>query len=301
MSIGSILGRLARPYSNTSTFRWMGCTMAMYQGVFPAESGLRDLIIPSEKIKSPRKNRRGSRSKRGGRKRRALAGDAPSPSGSSTSSKLPRIGRLEKRELKTRAVLEKLVRVAQLAHRLIPVFSDASRWPERQRVFVRLRNARRSWMNIQSGRAYGSAGMWNARWEISVHGIDTGSRRAGVDPPPWVYDSRGLKVYRKQKVIPKISVEKDDAPYECSKCQRKSRQTVCRVCGGDLVGRRPLPKRFGLVAQLPRSSALPEESVLGPAGYSSRAYVEKSSPVPLGQLGSSSGSKGTGKTRPPRR
>jgi len=263
--------------------------LAVYQLIIPAEGGMKGVMPLSEKINSPRKKRRGRRGKRAGRKRRALAGSDPDLSCSSTSSKSPRLGRLEKRDLRTRAVLEKYVNVAKLAHRLIRVFADASRWEERKKVFVRYKNSRAAWIKIQSGRAYGSPSIWNTRWEISVHGIDEGAHRAGVDPPPWVYDSRGLKVYRKRAPV---SLATATGRF-CERCQRSTNMTVCRQCGGDLTGRhRRAPKLYsGGAAQLPRSTALDHETVLGPANYSSQPVV--GNVPPKGQLPAASRSKGT--------
>lgn len=54
--------------------RWMGCRIAVYDMTSPSESGVK---VRKNRCQARGKNRRGRRSHRGGRKRRALAGAAP--------------------------------------------------------------------------------------------------------------------------------------------------------------------------------------------------------------------------------
>jgi len=70
-------GRLTRPIHKLLVrIRWMGCSIAVYDAVIPCESGAKGRKVPAD-----RRNRRGTRSRRGGlkRKRRALTGAAPVP------------------------------------------------------------------------------------------------------------------------------------------------------------------------------------------------------------------------------
>lgn len=209
-----------------------------------------------------------------------MASAAPDSDDESVVSKSPNQGRLEKREARLRAVLDKQIRIAKLSIQLIPVFSNASRWPERIRTFARLKRAREAWISIQSGRSYGSRGMWNTRWEISVHGIDEGARRAGIDPPPWVYDSRGQKLYRK---VAAVSVATATGRF-CERCQRSTNLPVCRQCGASLSSKhRPLEsyRRYAGIVEnaLPRSTARDWEAVAGPSHYASLPLTTEAPPA----------------------
>jgi len=75
MLIGSRSGRLANTGNHEiALFRWMGSNVAVYDVRVPSEGGLK---VRKNPFLRRGKNRRGRRSARGGRKRRALAGDAP--------------------------------------------------------------------------------------------------------------------------------------------------------------------------------------------------------------------------------
>lgn len=206
----------------------MGSRVAVYDLTIPAEGALSDRKI----VRSSRGgNRRGRRSRRGGRKRRAVVSEAPDSSRSSVASKSPNLNRLEKRELKVKAVLAKQVKVAKLCHQLIPVLKNSGRYDDSLRTWSRYCGCQKTWIRIQSGRAYGTPTIWKNRWEISVHGIDIGSQRAGITAPPWVVESDGQKVFRKGKPV---SLEVATG-YYCDRCQRSTNMTVCRNCGQGLV------------------------------------------------------------------
>lgn len=126
----SISGRLVRPMKKlTNPFRWMGCKVAVYDLTSPSESGKKGRKIPS--LRRGR-NRRGCRSRRGGKKRRALVGAAPETSTPTPSAK--RVG--------STCWARRARRKVEYSRTLIGVFVDLSR--KRNVVKDRLRRCSHS-------------------------------------------------------------------------------------------------------------------------------------------------------------
>lgn len=111
----SLSGRLARPINKlTSPFRWMGSKVAVYDLRSPSESGAQVRKNPSH-LRG--KNRRGCRSRRGGKKRRAMAGAAPE-----TSTPAP-----SERRITGNCRRRRLQRKVDYSRTLIGVFVDQSK------------------------------------------------------------------------------------------------------------------------------------------------------------------------------
>jgi hypothetical protein len=264
---------LARPLNKLlARTWWMGSWLAVYQPGCPGESRTKELILPSSRR---RRNRRGCRSKRGGRKRRALAGAAPEiphtePSKHGTGKCSKR--RFERKQAysatlikffsslsKKRAVMKEKIR--SLSNNAV---LDVDMY---HLIFTRqnrnLTKLRRSWFSLAKTSG-DSHEFIQLRFRVLVLGIDEFSQMELRKLSP-----AGRAKLRKDwlgELVPEVvetpPERKKDVGIACPSCGTvSSSKRLCRTCGVDKSdpGRDPLAGssylrggKFGSRGVLPR-------------------------------------------------
>jgi hypothetical protein len=247
--VGSIRGRLAKPlHKSLARIRWMGCWIAMYDPPVPRESGTKDRKVPF-----PRrgKNRRGCRSHRGGRKRRALAGDAPVPPGNPTVSKLGKSGASKRRfehkmhysatlikyfvslSKKRETIKEKLQKLSNNGSTNLEIVAKRL-----EGCGSTMKRLRRSWIDLAKTSG-DSHEFIMIRFRVLVLGIDEFSKaeRSKLGTQARIRleaDWLGELVPEVRRPTSKDKERPADAVFECTKCNRVTNINICRRCGSDL-------------------------------------------------------------------
>jgi hypothetical protein len=232
---GSSSGRLVRPMNKlTNPFRWMGCNIAVYDVASPREGGMKGRKVPH--VRSA--NRRGSRSRRGGRKRRALVSAAPETSKPRVSTFGPS-DRVLLRRMRTfeysarlsahvRGLREATVRVGRAVEVSSTPYDNCH--AHHRAVKVALRHAARRWRDLRKGTHPGEPTFSREM----AYQIETGEITPGLS-----YDLRPAMGDVIAQVIPsppsamkgKQNDEEPVAQYWCTKCCRTTSAKVCRLCG----------------------------------------------------------------------
>jgi hypothetical protein len=267
MQIGSFSGRLARPLNKlTSSFRWMGCIVAVYDYTSPREGGMKVRKNPG---RYRGRNRRGCRSTRGGSKRRAMAGAAPRNPGPTPSTK--RVGssrgaRYALRRINYSRILisyfkklsEERVQVKDILRRRL----NSSRQYETD-IHQRLRKLdatrkriRRSWLDLARSSGDSSEFLLE-RFRLLVQGDNGFPIRGNY----WLRQSLERDWYGELVLAdegnPSENLEEEEAKLAlswCLRCNRGTNARFCRLCGAELTPptrRRKVEKRQ-VVAKAPR-------------------------------------------------
>jgi hypothetical protein len=249
--IESNLGRMASPlHKYLAHIRWMGGKVAVYDLSCPRESGVKGRKVPYVR----RRNRRGCRSRRGGRKRRALAGAAPT---TPILRHPPNV-----LGLNTRSISRRFDRKCRYSANLISYFvnlrgirmklkeqirnlpsgtlAPEGIWKERwSKINSTLTRLRRSWFTY-AATTEGSSRIFNeVRFLALTEGVDelwsikrrSLSRRALEKLEADWYGELQLEV--PSDVGPSEERPKDHV-YECTRCMRVTNIPICRLCGDDL-------------------------------------------------------------------
>jgi predicted RNA-binding Zn-ribbon protein involved in translation (DUF1610 family) len=231
-----------------STWRWMGCNIAVYDVTSPRESAMKGRKVPGP---TRGLNRRGRRSTRGGKKRRALAGAAPE-----TTRPPPSESRVLSRSLKRKerhanyskilvAYFTKLQGQREAMKRAVSSSSgvlDVDLYQQRKQKFQRtVTRLRRSWF-LQAKLPGESPLFTSLRFRALSIGIDEFYREAVSKA-----HSRVLREIRSDwygELLTEIPVtvfetrEEEKARgliYRCNLCNRSTNIKVCRLCGGELA------------------------------------------------------------------
>lgn len=266
MYIGLSSGRLVSPINKLSNpFRWMGAKFAVYEFGCPSESGLKGRKVPS--LRRGR-NRRGCRSKRGGKKRRALVGAAP-------ETQLPTPS---ERRVGSSAWARRAKRKTDYSRTLIDVFVDLSVKRGKVKDFVRRLNntgqdsqaatkrlnnlnglmtkTRRSWFTLAKTSG-DSPEFISIRFRLLVDAkrqlFDL--ERPAMEPPDW-YGELRLEIPRG---VPNDEERPADHIFECARCMRTTNLSICRMCGSRLTNanRPPRGRNRRGVGRPPRSNLAP--------------------------------------------
>lgn len=232
---GSKWGRLVRPINKlTNTFRWMGCRFAVYEAISPVESGLKVRKDPGG---GKRQNRRGHRSTRGGRKRRALVGAAPQTlrprvSGSDLSDRVL-LRRMRTFDYSTRlaahvrGLKDAINRIGDKA-RMAPLGDNVIK--QHAAAKVALSHASKRWFALRRGTHPGEPPFSRN----IAYQMETGETPRDLNLQP----AKGEVL---AQVIPSprssnTSGMSDERPmYWCDKCCIRTPSKVCRSCGGALA------------------------------------------------------------------
>lgn len=223
----------------------MGSTIAVYDYTVPRESGMKAR-------KSPRRGakRRGCRSGKGGRKRRALVGCAPEIP-FTTPSKPLRVGLASSRHYKRRlaysqALIDSRVKmgktIVRMKERTGRGFSGLeeqdAHWATLQRLSTRYAGYRRSWFDLarKTDGPGSDPSFRQIRFNVLCQGIDEFHSRAMRKMGVIARQKRGLET---QDEIDRGELATIPEPKPgCSYCQSAStKMPVCTRCGRALSKR----------------------------------------------------------------
>jgi hypothetical protein len=252
----------------------------VYEFVAPSESGMKGRKTPSLRRG---KNRRGRRSRRGGSKRRALAGAAPKSPVPTSSER--RVG--------SSSWARRARHKQDYSRALIRVFCDLSAKKSDMKRKVRstsggsvldvdvyrqrlnnlnglMTKCRRSWLELAKTSG-DSPEFCNIRHRLLVSetkGLFNGSRPDRPDP-----DWYGELILEPINTGSNMEERPADHIYECARCMRTTNLRVCRLCGAQLTNaNRPVrEKRRGARKPLPSGSTstsqVTERKPARPIGY----------------------------------
>jgi hypothetical protein len=246
--IGSKLGRLVRPIIEISnTFWWMGNYCAVYAIVHPDESRLKGRKIP--RLKRGAK-RRGRRSRRGGKKRRALVSAAPETSEPMVPQHRTGNGRrsaklYERKISYSRTLIAYFKKLSgemdvikkKLRDNPYRVAKKDMKYamPRVWKYFLTLKKLRRSWLDL--ARSSGdSKEFCMIRFRLLVAGIDD-YREALNRGLSWRTRVKLDADYygELQQELGQLSSNLEERPashiYECTRCMRVTNIKWCRLCG----------------------------------------------------------------------
>jgi hypothetical protein len=248
MKIGSKSGRLAKSLKKSiSSFRWMGCKFAVYEFINPSESGMK---VRKDPVLRRGSKRRGRRSTRGGRKRRALAGAAPEIHETSVTKVRTGVGsgvrRARRKVAYSAALISAFCRLSAIREKVRRTlkatpewhFVDVDVYTNRVNNLQRsMRKTRRSWLEL--AKTSGDAPAFNdLKFRMLVSGkkglIDWSggpTLRSGKLDHDWY----GELILERPKPLSKAEERPADHVYECAKCARVTNLRVCRLCGSELA------------------------------------------------------------------
>lgn len=234
------MGRLIPAVHIWGSIRWMGSTLAVYECGIPGEGGSR-----GRKSLCRGKKRRGCRSRRGGRKRRALVGAALETS-IPTPPRTLKVGRKKSSDYKRRlaysqALIDKWCRlgktIAKMKERTTRGFPSMVErdlhWANLERAMDSQRRTRRSWFDL--AKATDGPGSDPAfrqmRFNVLSLGLDEFHSRALSRQGQVASSRRG---YETQDEIMRGPLATEVKPQSgCTFCQGvRSKGRLCRHCGG---------------------------------------------------------------------
>lgn len=234
-------GRLTRPVNKLLVhIRWMGCKIAVYDFVTPRESG----VTVRKNLGTIDRKRRGRRSTRGGRKRRALTSAAPQ----TTDPSVPRgavSDRIIYRRMRTfdysRRIVDDIKQCGNAIARNRKVLNRAPSRPEYIDRYndsrARLLKLTRKWRDLRAA-THGEPS-FAIEYAFALEVGDDIPFRGNITKVRSLVPYFRPAVEESVQAIPISAISNNSKDIKnshwCTKCARLTVLRLCRICGAELA------------------------------------------------------------------